>query len=168
MIDSLSNFAVPVAEWFRRELGKPTPVQEYGWPKLSDGRSALLLAPTGSGKTLAAFLVGLNRLMFGKRANGGVRLLYISPLKALAVDVERNLRLPLAGIEQAATRLGVAFDIPSIALRSGDTPAIERARFRRRPTDILITTPESLYLLLTSDASRHLASVETVIIDEIH
>ena len=168
MIDSLSNFATPVADWFRSELGEPTPVQERGWPKLSDGHSTLLLSPTGSGKTLAAFLVGLNRLMFGEQASAGVRLLYISPLKALAVDVERNLRLPLAGIEQAAIRLGVAFDIPSIALRSGDTPAIERARFRRKPTDILITTPESLYLLLTSDASRHLASVETVIIDEIH
>ncbi len=143
-------------------------MQESGWPRLFDGDSALLLAPTGSGKTLAAFLAGLNRLMFGGQASAGVRLLYISPLKALAVDVERNLRLPLTGIQQAATRLGVAFHSPSIALRSGDTPAIERARFRRRPTDILITTPESFYLLLTSDSARHLASVETVIVDEIH
>jgi len=166
--DALSLFAPAVSEWFRSALGEPTPVQEHGWPKIVQGQSALLLAPTGSGKTLAAFLAGLNRLMFGGSDGEGVRLLYVSPLKALAVDVERNLQRPLEGIREFAERKGVPVRVPSIALRSGDTPALERARFRRRPSDILITTPESLYLLLTSDAARHFASVQTVIVDEIH
>jgi ATP-dependent helicase Lhr and Lhr-like helicase len=162
-------FAAPVAKWFALALGEPTPVQTLGWPRIAAGQSALLIAPTGSGKTLAAFLAGLDRLMFGlPGASGKVRLLYVSPLKALAVDVERNLRVPLAGIRQAALGLGMQVQVPSIALRSGDTPASERARFRRVPSDILITTPESLYLLLTSESARHLATVETVIVDEIH
>ena len=168
MTDALACFAPPVAAWFRSALGEPTPVQARGWPEIVAGRSALLLAPTGSGKTLAAFLAGLNRLMFGETSGSGVSLLYVSPLKALAVDVERNLQVPLVGIREAADRLGAPVVVPTLALRSGDTPAIERARFRRKPTDILITTPESLYLLLTSDTARHLASVETVIIDEVH
>ncbi|HYO94087.1 MAG TPA: DEAD/DEAH box helicase, partial [Polyangiaceae bacterium] len=171
MADVLQRFARPVAEWFQSALGAPTPVQSKGWAPLSDGRSALLLAPTGSGKTLAAFLAGLNRLMFAPTAaaaSPGVRLLYVSPLKALAVDVERNLRAPLAGIAATAERLGVPVHVPSLAIRSGDTPAAERARFRRHPAEILITTPESLYLLLTSQAAEHLVAVETVIVDEIH
>ncbi|HLV64528.1 MAG TPA: DEAD/DEAH box helicase, partial [Polyangiaceae bacterium] len=169
MDDVLQRFARPVGEWFRRALGRPTKVQEHGFRVLHEGKSALLLAPTGSGKTLAAFLASLDRLMFGAPAgHPGVRVLYVSPLKALGVDVERNLRVPLTGIAEAAARLGMASSVPSVALRSGDTPAVERARFRRQPSDILITTPESLYLLLTSDAARHLAAVETVIIDEIH
>jgi ATP-dependent helicase Lhr and Lhr-like helicase len=168
LTDVLSHFALPVSEWFRSALGEPTTVQALGWPKLIEGKSALLLAPTGSGKTLAAFLVGLDRLMFRSEASEGVRLLYVSPQKALAVDVERNLQRPLSGIREIAESRNAALRVPTIALRSGDTPALERARFRRKPSDILITTPESLYLLLTSDAARHLASVETVIIDEIH
>ena len=165
----MASFALPVSRWFDSTFSAPTPVQSMGWPKIMAGHSVLLVAPTGSGKTLAAFLAGLDRLMFRERpASPGVRLLYVSPMKALAVDVQRNLRAPLAGIERAATELGQAAYPTSIAMRSGDTPAIERARFRRRPSDVLITTPESLYLLLTSDSARHLASVETVIIDEIH
>ncbi len=166
--DVLSRFAPPVAAWFRSALGEPTAVQALGWPKIIEGHSALLLAPTGSGKTLAAFLAGLNRLMTGEISGTGVSLLYVSPLKALAVNIERNLQRPLAGIREAAARLDIPVRIPTLALRSGDTPALDRARFRRKPTDILITTPESLYLLLTSDAAKHLASVQTVIVDEIH
>lgn len=166
---AIGPFAPPVSQWFETTLGQPTPVQAEAWVKIKAGGSVLLIAPTGSGKTLAAFLAGLDRLMFEpKPVTSGVRLLYVSPLKALAVDVERNLRVPLLGIEQMARDAGVAVQVPSIAVRSGDTPAVERARFRRHPSDILITTPESLYLLLASDASRHLVSVETVILDEVH
>ena len=168
MNDPLARFAAPVADWFRSALGAPTTVQAQGWAALAGGRSALLLAPTGSGKTLAAFLAALDRLMFGERAGQGVRLLYVSPLKALGVDVERNLRAPIAGIRAAAERQGTPFQVPTATLRSGDTPARERAAFRKTPSDILITTPESLYLLLTSQAAEHLRQVETVIVDEIH
>lgn len=168
-MSAMGPFVAPVQQWFRSHLGQPTPVQTEGWPKIKAGQSVLLIAPTGSGKTLAAFLAGLDRLMFQPPpTTPGVRLLYVSPLKALGVDVERNLRVPLAGIEQAANAAGVAVYVPSIAVRSGDTPTVERGRFRRHAADILITTPESLYLLLGSDAARHLASIETVIIDEVH
>ena len=164
-----AGFAAPVWHWFATTLGQPTPIQVQGWPKIRAGNSALLVAPTGSGKTLAAFLAGLDRLMFAPAAvNAGVKLLYVSPLKALAVDIDRNLRGPLAGIEQAALDLGHPVRIPTIALRTGDTPAIERTRFRRHSSEILMTTPESLFLLLTSEAARHLATVETVIVDEVH
>jgi ATP-dependent Lhr-like helicase len=173
--DPLSRFAAPVGQWFRSALGAPTPVQTGGWAALHAGQSALMLAPTGSGKTLAAFLAGLDRLMFPVSADparasesAGVRLLYVSPLKALGVDVERNLRSPIAGIRTAAERAGVPVRIPSVGQRSGDTSAKERAQFRKQATDILITTPESLYLLLTSQAAEHLRRVETVIVDEIH
>ncbi len=141
-----------------------------GWPAIARGQSTLILAPTGTGKTLAAFLWCINRLMFSpvpeKQQRCGV--LYISPIKALAVDVERNLRAPLVGIAQAAKRMGIEFHEPQVAIRTGDTPPAERARFLRHPADILITTPESLYLLLTSNARESLRSVETVVIDEIH
>ena len=141
-----------------------------GWPAIAEGRSTLLLAPTGSGKTLAAFLAAIDRLMFSPEPpkNERLRVLYVSPLKALAVDVERNLRAPIAGIAAAAGAAGEAFRVPTIAIRSGDTPAAERVRMGRTPPDILITTPESLYLLLTSAAREMLASVDTVIVDEIH
>ncbi len=165
-----SHFHPAVAEWFGAVFAGATTPQKRGWPAIARGESTLILAPTGSGKTLAAFLWSLNRLMFEPvpDAHERCRVLYISPLKALAVDVERNLRAPLAGISNVATARGVAFHPPSIAVRTGDTPATERARFQRAPADILITTPESLFLLLTSNAHESLRSVETVIIDEIH
>ena len=166
--DPLTQFAAPVGQWFREALGTPTPVQARGWEALAKGRSALLLAPTGSGKTLAAFLAGLDRLMFAPSGAPGVRLLYVSPLKALGVDVERNLRAPIAGIRAAAERASATVHVPSVAQRSGDTPPRERAQFRKQASEILITTPESLYLLLTSQAAEHLRTVQTVIVDEIH
>ena len=165
-----SHFHPAVAEWFGAVFSGATTPQKRGWPAIARGESTLILAPTGSGKTLAAFLWSLNRLMFEPvpDAKRRCRVLYISPLKALAVDVERNLRAPLAGISTVAARRGLPFHPPSIAVRTGDTPATERARFQRAPADILITTPESLFLLLTSNAHEILRSVETVIIDEIH
>ncbi|MBI5498356.1 MAG: DEAD/DEAH box helicase [Deltaproteobacteria bacterium] len=167
--DVLTRFHPTVAEWFRASFDAPTRAQERAWPPILDGKSTLLLAPTGSGKTLAAFLAAIDRLMFAPRAAGrGCRVLYVSPLKALAVDVERNLRAPIAGITAAAQRRGEAHHVPDIAIRTGDTESRERARIRRHPPDILITTPESLYLMLTSGARDVLAGVETVIIDEIH
>ncbi len=160
----------PVRAWFTESFAGATAAQTKGWPPILAGRSTLLLAPTGSGKTLAAFLAAIDRLMFSPEPDKRerCRVLYVSPLKALATDVEKNLRAPLAGIAQVAERSGVPFRVPSVAVRSGDTPASERARIGRAPPDILITTPESLYLLLTSSARSILASVETVIVDEIH
>jgi ATP-dependent Lhr-like helicase len=165
-VASLDLFHPAVATWFRETLGEPTRAQRLGWAPIARRESTLLLAPTGSGKTLAAFLVAIDRLVrtppAGARAR--TRVLYISPLKALAVDVERNLRLPLEGI----SRGGQTPAVPTMAVRTGDTPASERARLARRPADILITTPESLYLMLTSAARETLAAVEVVIVDEIH
>ena len=169
--DPLSRFRAPVEEWFSETFSGPTEAQVRGWGAILEGRSTLLLAPTGSGKTLAAFLCAIDRLMFAAEPpepSTRCRVLYISPLKALAVDIERNLRSPLEGIAHTAARCGVETSLPEVFLRTGDTPARERARMVRRPPDILITTPESLYLLLTSKASSVLHSVETVIIDEIH
>ena len=163
-------FHAAVDEWFRAVFAEATPPQKRGWPPIARGESTLILAPTGSGKTLSAFLWSLNRLMFEPvpSPTERCRVLYISPLKALAVDVERNLRAPLIGIANVASRLGIAFHTPSIAVRTGDTPAAERAKFLRTPADILISTPESLFLMLTSNTHENLRSVETVIIDEIH
>jgi ATP-dependent Lhr-like helicase len=163
-------FHPAVREWFEAVFPGPTKPQLQGWPAIARGESTLILAPTGTGKTLAAFLWCINRLMFAPAPpkNERCRVVYISPIKALAVDVERNLRAPLVGIAQAANRLGAEFHEPQVAIRTGDTPPAERARFLRHPADILITTPESLYLLLTSNARDSLRSVETVVIDEIH
>jgi ATP-dependent Lhr-like helicase len=166
----LDLFHPAVAEWFRDSFDAPTPPQAQGWPAVARGVSTLILAPTGSGKTLTAFLWCINRLMFepAPAANRRCRVLYVSPLKALAVDIERNLRAPLAGIANRASARQVPHSTPQIAIRTGDTPAVERARFQRVPADILITTPESLYLLLTSNAREALRSIDTVIVDEIH
>jgi ATP-dependent Lhr-like helicase len=171
ILDPFACFHPVTAEWFKAVFDAPTAPQRMGWPVIARGESALILAPTGTGKTLAAFLWCLDRLMLHPRPEGereGCRIVYVSPLKALAVDVERNLCSPLAGIANMARRRGVPFHEPSIAVRTGDTPQRERARFQRHPAEILITTPESLYLLLTSQASEALRTVDTVIIDEIH
>jgi ATP-dependent helicase Lhr and Lhr-like helicase len=164
------SFHPSVEAWFREAFGAPTAPQARAWPAIAAGDSTLILAPTGSGKTLAAFLACLDRVMFSPVPGPAerCRVLYISPLKALAVDIERNLRTPIAGITRVAAARGDALHVPSIAIRTGDTPASERARFQRQPADILITTPESLYLLLTSRAREALRSIETVIVDEIH
>jgi ATP-dependent Lhr-like helicase len=169
-LNPLAPFHPAVRTWFRSSFDAPTRPQELGWGPIARGESTLILAPTGSGKTLAAFLWCLDRLMFAEAPPKAkrCRVLYVSPLKALAVDVERNLRAPLAGIAQVATARGDRFLTPAIAIRSGDTPSSERARFQREPADILITTPESLYLLLTSNAREALRSIDTVIVDEIH
>jgi ATP-dependent Lhr-like helicase len=164
------NFNPAVTTWFREAFGAPTPPQARAWPPIARGESTLVLAPTGSGKTLAAFLACLDRLMFTPLPEPRLRcrVLYVSPLKALAVDVERNLRAPIAGISRVAAVRGDTFIVPEIAIRTGDTPQRDRARFVRAPSDILITTPESLYLMLASRAREALASIDTVIVDEIH
>src|SRR5436190_1497215 len=170
MSDPLAPFHRAVRQWFTNAFDAPTRPQTLGWRPIARGESTLILAPTGSGKTLAAFLWCLDRLMFSPSPpkNRRCRVLYVSPLKALAIDVQRNLRAPLSGIAQMADGRGDAYVTPSIAIRTGDTPAAERARFQREPADILITTPESLYLLLTSNAREALRAVDTLIVDEIH
>ena len=168
--DAFACFHPVTAEWFQAVFDEPTAPQRLGWPVIARGESALILAPTGTGKTLTAFLWCLDRLMLHDVSDEkkGCKIVYVSPLKALAVDVERNLRSPLAGIANMARRKGVPFHDPVISVRTGDTPQQERARFRRDPAEILITTPESLYLLLTSQSAEALRTVDTVIIDEIH
>jgi len=166
----LTRFSPPVATWFSTSFEEPTPAQAAGWPAIAEGNHTLLLAPTGSGKTLAAFLWALDRLItepVPAKAQR-CRVLYVSPLKALAVDVEKNLRAPLTGIRLAAERSGITVHEPTIGMRTGDTPSRDRQRMLRTPPDILITTPESLYLMLTSQARDILRSVRSVIVDEIH
>ncbi|MBA2240920.1 MAG: DEAD/DEAH box helicase, partial [Solirubrobacterales bacterium] len=170
--DPLRTFSPRVRSWFERVFEEPTPAQAAGWPAISSGKNALISAPTGSGKTLAAFLWGIDRLSRlpdpdpGRAKKDadftglgtGTRLVYVSPLKALSYDVERNLRAPLRGVGSPI----------SIGLRTGDTPQAERQAMRRTPPDILITTPESLYLMVTSGVREILTGVEAVIVDEIH
>ncbi|MEV4068822.1 DEAD/DEAH box helicase [Nonomuraea fuscirosea] len=172
-MSSLAQFSQVTRQWFAGAFQAPTAAQEGAWESISRGDNTLVVAPTGSGKTLAAFLWSLDRLAAepdpGDQAGrAGTRVLYVSPLKALAVDVERNLRAPLAGLKQTARRLGLPVPEISVAIRSGDTPAEDRRRFAARPSDILITTPESLFLLLTSQAREALRGVRTVIVDEVH
>lgn len=192
---ALDHFTSVTREWFAGAFAAPTPAQEGAWASIARGDNTLVVAPTGSGKTLAAFLWSLDRLAADARetaesppgtpppgssrpARGPsrkerepvrrCRVLYVSPLKALAVDVERNLRAPLTGLRQTARRLGLPVPEISVAVRSGDTSPQERRRFAARPPDILITTPESLFLLLTGQAREALRGVETVIVDEVH
>ncbi|MFD6662107.1 DEAD/DEAH box helicase [Micromonospora chalcea] len=167
----LKEFGAATREWFTAAFAAPTPAQQGAWRSVAAGRNALVVAPTGSGKTLAAFLWSLDRLAKEPPPadpRRRCRVLYVSPLKALAVDVERNLRAPLTGIRQAAARLGLAPPDVTVGMRTGDTPADERRAFARTPPDILITTPESLFLLLTSAARDSLRGVDTVILDEVH
>ncbi|HEX2999443.1 MAG TPA: DEAD/DEAH box helicase, partial [Armatimonadota bacterium] len=182
--EPLSLFTPPTRAWFAERFGTPTPPQARGWAAIQRGEHVLLLAPTGSGKTLAAFLWGIDqryRELAGLDTAGELQLtppdkpraapaiLYISPLKALNNDISRNLQVPLEGLRETAGAMGRPFPEIRVAVRSGDTPAKERQAMVRRPPDILITTPESLYLMLTSPTARRMfRSVRTVILDEIH
>src|SRR6476660_1398613 len=154
--DPLSAFSPATRGWFERTFAAPTPAQELGWPAIANGAHVLIQAPTGSGKTLTAFLYAIDRLT--ANPGTGLRVLYVSPLKALNYDIERNLRGPLAGLD-SKLRVGI---------RTGDTTAKERRELVKHPPDILITTPESLYLMLTSAARESLRGVETLILDEVH
>ncbi|WP_295888236.1 DEAD/DEAH box helicase [uncultured Thiohalocapsa sp.] len=187
----MDAFSSATQRWFSQNFAGPTDAQSAGWPVIAAGLNVLITAPTGSGKTLAAFLWSIDRLMgvegpgaMGEGREGvgsdssargrdderaaGTRVLYISPLKALVYDIERNLRAPLAGIASAAAALGERHQLPRVAIRTGDTSQRERAQQLKDPAEILVTTPESLYLLLGSRAAEHLASVHTVIVDEVH
>lgn len=175
---ALAGFGRATRTWFTDVFAAPTAVQAATWQTVSTGRNALVIAPTGSGKTLAAFLQSIDRLATAPKTSdttqddsatpSGVRILYISPLKALAVDIERNLQAPLRGIITTAQRLGLPEPHISVAVRSGDTSAAQRRRIASHPPDILITTPESLFLMLSSQATETLRDVETVIVDEVH
>ncbi len=165
----LERFSPATREWFTGAFREPTAAQTGAWDAISSGQHALVIAPTGSGKTLASFLWAIDRLASTPRPETPTtRVLYISPLKALGVDVERNLRSPLVGIAQTARRLGAEVPALTVGVRSGDTTSQDRRTLARTPPDILITTPESLYLMLTSAARETLAGVETVIVDEVH
>ena len=177
----MDYFSPATRDWFDRAFAAPTEVQREGWPRIAAGEHALLIAPTGSGKTLAAFLYALDRVgrLGGEGAESagsagaddvqpGVRVLYVSPLKALVYDIERNLRTPLAGIEANAKRLGERYRHPRVDVRTGDTPQTDRRRQIRDPGEIMVTTPESLYLLLGGQARETFRTVQWVIIDEIH
>ncbi len=180
--NALALFSTPTREWFVNRFGAPTPPQSAGWPVIAQGDDALILSPTGSGKTLTAFLWSLDRLFRELRETPepvkghpspeyvpGIRVVYVSPLKALNNDIERNLQIPLTGIRELARANGDMVPLPRVAVRTGDTPSAERQRMLRTPPHILITTPESLYLMLTADRARALfGTTYTVIVDEIH
>ena len=165
---SLDRFSPLTRRWFEGTFPAPTPAQAQAWEAIADGEHTLVIAPTGSGKTLAAFLWAIDRLAHEPAPEAGTRVLYISPLKALAIDVERNLRTPLAGIARIAEHDGLTAPRISVGVRSGDTTPAQRRELVARPPDILITTPESLFLMLTSAAGETLAGVQTVIVDEVH
>ena len=170
-VSALDRFSEATRTWFGAAFAAPTPAQEGAWDAIGAGRHALVVAPTGSGKTLSAFLWSIDRLLTEPRPEDKqkhCRVLYVSPLKALAVDVERNLRAPLIGIRQTAERLGGSLPEVRVGVRSGDTPASDRRALTAHPPDVLITTPESLFLMLTSQARESLRGVETVIVDEVH
>ncbi|MDQ0728398.1 Lhr-like helicase [Microbacterium sp. W4I20] len=177
MGDVLERFTPATQDWFRGAFPAPTPAQTGAWDAISAGKHALVVAPTGSGKTLSAFLWAIDSVFRERIASADekpkkdaarTRILYISPLKALGVDVERNLRSPLIGIGQSARRLGLPAPSVTVGVRSGDTTSSDRRKLVSDPPDILITTPESLYLMLTSRAGETLRDVHTVIIDEVH
>ena len=170
MSSVLDLFLDPVRAWFANSLGEPTPAQRLGWPAIAAGQHTLILAPTGSGKTLAAFLACLDSLWRQSDLKPGVQVLYVSPLKALNNDIERNLRAPLNGVVAAAGAAPLQINLPDIkvAVRTGDTPQAERQRVAKQPPHVLITTPESLHLLLTSNQREMLRGVRYCIIDEIH
>nr|WP_312006921.1 DEAD/DEAH box helicase [Nocardioides alcanivorans] len=171
MSDPLSQFSPATRAWFGASFAAPTAAQTGAWSAIAAGQHALVVAPTGSGKTLSAFLWSIDRLTTTAppdERSQRCRVLYVSPLKALAVDVERNLRAPLAGIMHAARRLGEDHHDLRVGVRSGDTSPAERRKLGTQPPDILITTPESLFLMLTSQARESLRGVETVILDEVH
>ena len=168
----LDSFHIACKNWFEAQFGQPTPVQEQAWPAIKQGKHTLISAPTGSGKTLAAFYAAIDGLVqqgLKRQLSDGVQILYVSPLKALSNDIQKNLELPLDGI---AEHLHLAGEVPvdiRIAVRTGDTTASERQKMAKKPPHILVTTPESLYLLLTSASGRAmLRSVSTLIVDEIH
>ncbi|WP_292975164.1 ATP-dependent helicase [Mycobacterium sp.] len=167
---ALARFGVVTRDWFAGTFAAPTPAQAEAWAAIADGHNTLVIAPTGSGKTLAAFLWAIDALAAAPRSErgAGTRVLYISPLKALAVDVERNLRTPLAGMARVAAQLDLPAPEITVGLRSGDTPPAQRRQLISNPPDVLITTPESLFLMLTSAARETLAGVQTVIVDEVH
>ncbi|MFF3831263.1 DEAD/DEAH box helicase [Streptomyces sp. NPDC002458] len=168
---ALDSFSPATRSWFAAAFDAPTAAQEGAWRAIGEGSDVLVVAPTGSGKTLAAFLASLDRLAAvppPAEAKKRCRVLYVSPMKALAVDVERNLRSPLTGIRQESVRLGLPEPEVRVGIRSGDTPPAERRSMATKPPDILITTPESLFLMLTSSTRDALAGVETVIVDEVH
>jgi ATP-dependent Lhr-like helicase len=165
---ALERFHPAVSAWFREQFGEPTPAQSLGWPAIASGQNALIVAPTGSGKTLAAFLAALDHLWRTHRVRQGVRILYVSPLKALNQDIWRNLQVPLEGILAKSHALGMPLPALKVAVRSGDTPSHERAAMARKPPDILITTPESLHLILTSQARKIVSGISHAIVDEIH
>ncbi|MGH3203691.1 MAG: DEAD/DEAH box helicase, partial [Streptosporangiaceae bacterium] len=169
--DALDGFSPATRAWFGGAFAEPTPAQAGAWRAIGKGQDTLVVAPTGSGKTLAAFLWAIDKLAAvppPQDPKRRTRVLYVSPLKALAVDIERNLRAPLTGIRHAAHRLGLAEPDIRVAVRTGDTAAEDRRKLVTQPPDILITTPESLFLLLTSQARETLRGVETVIVDEVH
>ena len=168
----LSGFHPAVATWFERTFGEPTPPQVEGWPAIREGKHTLIASPTGSGKTLAAFLCAIDDLVQRGLSEGledRVSVLYISPLKALSNDIDKNLQAPLEGIRATLEELGYGDVDIRTAVRTGDTPSYMRTKMVKKPPHIFVTTPESLYILLTSKGGRRMLSdVRTVIVDEIH